>query len=96
MAQYRVGGLFSPGVDPIRLQAALAPARVQFQPRAPGAIGAPSTVLREPSPLAGLGEGLAALGAKIGDCRAAKRRAEEIREIMAPVKPESVFDATGA
>jgi hypothetical protein len=62
---YQPGGLFSAGVDPIRLQAALQQQRPQFKPQAVRMLSAPTTVIQEKNPLNSLGTGMEGLASGI-------------------------------
>jgi len=65
---YQPGGLFSAGVDPIRLQAALQQQRPQFKPQAVRMLSAPTTVIQEKNPYS-LGKGMEGLAAGIKSYR---------------------------
>ena len=66
---YQPGGLFSAGVDPIRLQAALQQQRPQFKPQAVRMLSAPTTVIQEKNPWNSLGKGMEGLAAGIKSYR---------------------------
>jgi hypothetical protein len=65
---FNPGGLFSEGVDPIRLQAMLRQQRDKLRPQAqaPRMLSAPTQVIREKNPLNSIGPGLQGLGKGLG------------------------------